>query len=198
MSDVPTETTAVEPLDLRKLAIQTAIGLAAFLFVLLVIGIILHEPLVALGERFVESMGGVGVMLGFLIPDAFTVPLPGDAFSTVGLLGGMTFWEVVAWGSIGSIGGGVIGYGVGRALGHMDWFERFMERRGAEVRDLVRRYGTVALAAAALTPLPYSLACWAAGALEMDFGRFCAVSMLRAVRVAGYLYLIQLGFWTVI
>jgi membrane protein YqaA with SNARE-associated domain len=50
------------------------------------------------------------------------------------------------------------------------------------------------VAVAAITPLPYSIFCWAAGAGRLDFTRFMAVSVpLRIIRVAGYLYLIQLG-----
>ncbi len=194
----PEQANAGATLEVRRLALQTMFGIGGFMVVALAVSVILHEPLIAVGERFVESLGGFGVMLGFIIPDALTVPLPGDAFSLIGLLGGLTFWEVVAWGSAGSIAGGVVGYGIGRGVRHLDWFERFMARRGAEARALVTRYGTLALAAAALTPLPYSLACWSAGALEMPFGHFFVVSLLRIVRVAGYLYLIKLGFWTVL
>jgi uncharacterized membrane protein YdjX (TVP38/TMEM64 family) len=49
------------------------------------------------------------------------------------------------------------------------------------------------VAVAAITPLPYSIFCWAAGAGKLPFRRFLLVSLLRIVRVAGYLYLIQLG-----
>lgn len=198
MTTITPEQDANATLEVRRLALQTMLGIGGFMVVALAVSVALQEPLIEAGKMFVESMGGVGVMLGFAIPDALTVPLPGDAFSLIGLLGGLGFWEVVAWGSLGSILGGVLGYGIGRMVRHLDWFERFMARRGAEARALVRRYGTLALAAAALTPLPYSLACWSAGALEMPFGRFVAVSMLRVVRVAGYLYLIKLGFWSVL
>jgi membrane protein YqaA with SNARE-associated domain len=69
-----------------------------------------------------------------------------------------------------------------------------MASRGAEIHSLVRRYGLIALALATLTPLPYSLACWASGALGVPFFRFCAVSLLRIPRIAIFLWLIQEGF----
>lgn len=197
----PIESTSARPemsIDLRRLVIQTVVGIAAFMVGLIALGMVFHEPLVRVGESFVEVLGGLGVALGMGLPDALTLPIPGDAFSTVALLGGMPFWEVVFWASAGSIAGGIVGYGIGKRLGHMRWFERFMARRGHEVNELVGRYGTVALAAAALTPLPYSLACWASGALAMPFKPFLAVSLLRIVRVIVYVWLIQLGFLTVL
>ena len=63
--------------------------------------------------------------------------------------------------------------------------------------ELVRRYGAYALALTALTPLPYSLGCWACGALKMRFSLFLWVSLLRIPRVAGYLALIYFGLLTV-
>lgn len=59
------------------------------------------------------------------------------------------------------------------------------------------RYGMKAVAVAALTPLPYSIFCWAAGAGRLSFKLFLLVSTLRFVRVVGYLYLIQLGLFSV-
>jgi membrane protein YqaA with SNARE-associated domain len=53
------------------------------------------------------------------------------------------------------------------------------------------------VAIAAITPLPYSLSAWAAGAVHMRFATFFAVSLSRVLRVAGALYLIQLGLLTV-
>ena len=85
------------------------------------------------------------------------------------------------------------GFWIGRRLRTTRLVARVLASRGGRVPGLFARYGTVAVALAALTPLPYSVFCWAAGAARMSFGRFILVSQLRIVRVAGYLYLIQLG-----
>jgi uncharacterized membrane protein YdjX (TVP38/TMEM64 family) len=71
-----------------------------------------------------------------------------------------------------------------------------MARRGREVKLLVERYGVRALLFAALTPLPYSIACWAAGACEVRFRTFFLVSLSRIPRVIFYLWLIEQGFIT--
>ncbi len=169
--------------------------------VMLVIGGILfvfREPLQEFAEVFVRELEGVGVAAGFFIPDAFTIPLPNDAFTVLGLMGGMNFWTVVMWGSIGSISGGSVGWLIGRRLSKTSWFQRIMASKGAEMTALVDKYGTVALLTAALTPLPYSIACWATGAGGMAFQKFLVISSVRVVRVALYLWLIQQGVLAVL
>lgn len=189
----------VEPLNLdaRKLGLQVLGVGVAFTALIVTLGAMLWEPVHALSEGFVEYLGGPGLFMGFFFPDAFSVPLPVDIFTTFGLLGGLSFVEVVAWASAGSLTGGYVGYHVGGWLRRFEWFKRFYGKRAEEMDQLVTRYGAYALAATALTPLPYSLGCWAAGALKMPMSTFVLVSLLRIPRVAGYLTLIHFGLVTV-
>ena len=183
-------------LRLGELALK-AVGALAFLMVLLaVLAYTVHDPLVALAERFVDLIGAPGIALGFFIPDAFTVPIPNDAFSFFGLIGGIPFWTCVQWACVGTLSGGSVGFFLGRQLAHTRPVRRLMARRGREVKLLVERYGIRALLVAALTPLPYSIACWAAGACEMRFRTYFLVSLSRIPRVIFYLWLIEQGFIT--
>jgi membrane protein YqaA with SNARE-associated domain len=50
-----------------------------------------------------------------------------------------------------------------------------------------------ALILAAVTPIPYSIGCMAAGALHMPYVHFAPSRVLRLPRIAFYLYLIELG-----
>lgn len=180
-------------LDYRGLAIRIVVGVLIMMVVLGTIAIVFRVPLELLSRRFVHTLGGPGVTLGFFLPDAFTLPFPNDAFSFFALVGGMPFWQIVAWATVGSLAGGHVSFGLGRWLGHTRRVADFLARRGAEVHGLVRRYGVWALAMAALTPIPYSIGCMAAGAVHMRYAHFLAVSTLRLPRIAFYLWLIQLG-----
>ena len=193
----PKEHPEAMTLNARKLALQVIIVGVAFMVFIVALGAAFWEPLHAMSKGFVTHLGGPGIFLGFFIPDGFSVPMPVDAFTTFGLLGGMGFWEVVFWAASGSLIGGMVGYHVGGWLRRFEWFKRFYGKRAAEMDALVERYGAVALAATALTPLPYSLGCWAAGALKMPMTTFLTVSLLRIPRVAGYLALIHFGLVTV-
>ena len=90
-----------------------------------------------------------------------------------------------------------MGYLIGSRLSHTTWFKRIMDRHGKDAHALVVRYGSTAVAIGALTPLPYFIVCWAAGALDMRYRRFIGWSLLRIPRVAGYLWLVDLGFLSV-
>ena len=191
----PRQTTLEEDeATLREVLIK--IGLTLLVFLSLFAGLVytLKEPLTQFSAMFVEVFGPLGVFLGWFLPDGLTVPMPNDAFLMFGIQGGLGFWQVVSLATAGTLSGGMVGYGIGTRLQHTRWFRRLMSRRGAEIHSLVRRYGLLALALATLTPLPYSLACWASGALEIPFRHFCLVSLLRIPRIIGFLWLIQEGF----
>ncbi len=198
MTEAEQETAQPEvTLDARRLGLQIVVFGLVIMGGIIGFGYLFWEPMHTLSGEFVRQLGGFGIALGFFAPDAFSIPLPVDAFSTFGLLGGMPFGEVVLWGSVGSISGGCVGYHVGGWLRQLRWFARFTAKKGAEMDALVDRYGVTALAVAALTPLPYSLACWACGALRMPFGTFLVVSLLRIPRIAAYLWLLQQGFLSI-
>ena len=200
-SSEPTDASDAEPPPLLgpegRRAIVSAIAALGALFVVgAVLGAWFRQPLAIWSRGFVELAGGPGVALGFLIPDAFTIPIPSDAFSTVGLAGGLPFWHVVAWATTGSVAGGCLGWFIGRRLRQTRRLHRFASGRGAELERLIRRHGAWLIAVAAISPLPYSLSAWVAGASRMPLAVFFAVSLLRVVRVTVPLYLIQLGLLT--
>lgn len=173
--------------------LSSLVAMAALMAVVLAIGSWFREPLLCVSRAFVERGGGPGVAFGYFIPDAFTVPIPNDAFSAIGIAGGLGFWEVVAWATLGSVAGGCTGWLIGRLLRRTRRLTRFLSGRGARLGPLIRRRGAWIVAVAAVTPLPYSVSAWVAGATQMPLPLFMAVSLLRVVRVAASLYLIELG-----
>lgn len=195
MGDASSVEAAPPPtLNVPRLLVTTVLILVILGGLAAAAGFWFREPLEALSASFVQALGGPGVALAYWIPDAFTVPLPSDAVSLMGITGGMTFSEVVAWGTAGSLAGGSTGFFLGRGLARTPWARRKLARRGEELTRLLERYGAVTLAAAALTPLPYSIVCWISAGLGMRFSLFFAVSLLRTVRVAGYLWIVQAGY----
>lgn len=180
-------------LDTRRLIITSVVGIVGLVAVVAAIGYWLREPLLALGTTFVDRFGGIGIAIGFAIPDAFTVPLPNDTFLALGLAGGMSDGPLIAWGTFGSIMGGSLGWALGRLLRRTTWLRRFMTGRGAGLDRALKKHGIKVVAIAAVTPLPYSVSAWAAGSTFMPYRTFVTVSLLRVVRVVTSLYLIHLG-----
>ena len=177
----------------RRLLLGTALAIVGLMVVVAILGYYFRAPLVALSRGFVDNLGEPGIAVGYAIPDAFTVPIPNDTFGMFGIAAGLGFWQVVAWGTSGSIAGGSLGWVIGRWLRKVRLVDRFMSGRGRALQTLVQRYGVWVVGIAAVTPLPYSLSAWAAGAVRMPFFTFVSVSLLRVIRVAGSLYIIHLG-----
>ena len=50
----------------------------------------------------------------------------------------------------------------------------------------VARYGAWAVGIAALTPVPFSVVCWVAGFVRLDFVRFAPMALLRVPRFIIY------------
>lgn len=178
----------------ERALLATLATLCALVAALFMVGAVFHEEVLAGSRSFVQTFGAPGVALGFLIPDATALPLPHDAFLAAGLLGGLSFGTITLWASAGSILGGLLAWGAARALSGSPWFARRSGRKVARARALFERYGEAALAFAAVTPLPYSLVAWASGGLGLPLHRFLLISLLRIVRVAGYLWAIQKGY----
>lgn len=178
----------------RKVLLRLAFGLATVMAVLAIVGTFVKEPVVALSRHYVDALGGVGVALGFFVPDTFPLPIWHDAFLAFGLLGGLPFFEVALWATGGSLAGGSIAYLLGRRLSGSKWYaRRLLTRRWREAHDLIRRWGAWFLAFCAVSPLPYSIGCWSAGVVKMPARMFFLVSLLRFPRVLLYLTLVKLG-----
>lgn len=184
-------------LDARRILVSSALAVAGLVGVIAILGAWFREPLLSTGRWFVDTLGGPGIAVGFLIPDAFTVPIPNDAFLALGRAGNMPTVPLVAWALLGSVCGGSIGWAIGRALRRTRGLARFLTGRGAGLDRALRRHGLWVVAVAAITPLPYSVSAWAAGSTAMPYPAFFAVSLLRLIRILGALYLIDLGLMSV-
>ena len=197
-ADIQASEAPEEELDLGRILKTTIFGIAVLIGAMIVVTYAFRNEILALGKDFVDHLGPVGVALGWFLPDAFTLPIPADAINMLAMTGGMEFWTIVAFSGCGSVVGGSIGFRIGRFVANRRWFKQFMAKRGGEVDRLMRRYGPLALMIAVLTPVPYSIACWGAGALNMRFKTFFLISLLRIPRVAFYLVLIDQGVLQVV
>lgn len=185
------------PEDTKSSNRVARISLVIFALLLIGSGVALwrfQPELRAFAQDMIARTGGWGVALGFFVVDAFSAPIPNDIFSVFGRMGGMPFWEVVAWASAGSISGGCVGWWIGRHwISKNRWLRAWMKAQGGKTVERVRKRGGWFLAVAAITPMPYSLVCWGAGIVNMRFGVVFGVSTLRILRIALYLWLIEQG-----
>ncbi len=187
--------TAMRDFQAGRLLFRGLVGIA-LLFVGAAVALYFAKAeVVAWSEAFVDVAGGPGVMAAWYVLDVIPLPLiPHDVFMGVGYLGGIGFCESVAWCSVGSLCGGFTSWYLSSRLAHKPAVYRLITTgKARRIFDLVRKYGAIALAVGAVSPLPYGMAAWACGATDLRPGTFALVSLLRIPRIAFYLWLFKLG-----
>jgi membrane protein YqaA with SNARE-associated domain len=199
VSDAPTDP-ALAPLSpaeqraLVRLGLQAAALFGAVFLLGAIAATWLRAPLQAAGEGFVAEVGAPGVAVVFLLADLVPVPIPPDLFSVFARLGGVPFWTIVAWGTLGALGGSALAWSIGRLLAHTAWFRRALGHQHERVAGWVRRWGGLALVIVIVSPIPFEVGAWTASALGMPLWRLLLWASLRGFRIAGYLALFQLGW----
>lgn len=177
--------------DLRQLFGRLAVAMVLLVVVAYGLSSVLQEPMQAVSDAFVARFGLAGVFLGVAILDA----IPGTFHEPLLILafdGGVNYGLIVAVAGTASVLAGVIGWGCGRALGRWSVMDRLMLKY--RIGPFMRRYGGWAVAVAAITPFPYAITTWGAGAAEVPLSTLIAGSLVRYIKVALYLGLIASGW----
>ena len=134
-------------------------------------------------------------VLSFMESSFFPIP-PDVLLIAIAISNPKRAFKAALWCSVGSVLGGIFGYYIGAVL--MDSIGNpILQFYGKEdaMADFVKLYeewGTLFLAGAAFSPIPYKVATIASGAANMDLTTFITVSSIgRAARfflVAGLLF----------
>ena len=146
---------------------------------------------------WVQSPSGVWALFFIAVAESSFFPIPPDIFLIVLCISiPPKSFRYAAICAVGSVIGGVIGYGLG--MGFMDTIGmKILELYGLQdkyevVQGLYRQYDAFAVGAAGFTPLPYKLFTITAGAFKINFVTFVLVSALsRSARfflVAAFIY----------
>lgn len=138
----------------------------------------MKEWLISSGGQMLEEYGLWGLLFlafteGFINPIPITPLLP---------IFGVFFPNLLYWGFLlallTNIMGGVLGYFLGRWLGHPVFVKLFGQQRTDKVEAFFLKWGVFGVFIAAFTPIPFKIAVWAAGIFEMPFWRFFFAAVL--------------------
>ncbi len=169
------------------------LGALTVLFALVVVlGITVAEPIGHLADQFIARFGESGLFGLIFLLDAvpFTTHEP---VLFLAYTGGIPFWRVCLLAGTASMLSGGLGWSIGRGLAHWaplrDLFERY------RVAPFLRKYGATAVALAALTPFPYAIVTWGAGASGVRLDQVMVGALFRYPKVVFYLGIIVFG-WT--
>jgi membrane protein YqaA with SNARE-associated domain len=171
---------------------SSVLALGAFLILMLAVGLWLKEPLAALAMQAAERLGRVGLALVVLCTDTITSPVPPDVALVViseSPLHSSAWWFVPLLGAVSAMGGN-LGYLLARRLGESRFVAAMLGRYRERAAARVARFGGIAVALSATTPLPFSVTCWTAGLLRVPWHTVFRASLLRIPRFVVYYALI--------
>jgi membrane protein YqaA with SNARE-associated domain len=149
--------------------LKALLFLAAFLLVVAYLGIHFEEELMLGATLVVERIGFAGLAGILLVTDTLVTPFPPDLLLLVIANSPLAehWWFYVSLLGLVSVAAGMLGWGIGRWLGHLQPVQRLFGGVQEHHREFIRRYGFWAVVLGAITPLPYSVTCWTAGMLGL-------------------------------
>ncbi len=177
-----TDTAPTKPRELGRLLAQVTLGLAALGLFVFVIGRVFGAELDAAGRAFVARFGYVGVALGVFTSDAFTSPIPPQAYVVAALAGKSSPPLTIAIGSAASVAAGGVAYQIGRVFRRVPRLQRALDRTRHKVDELFVRWGPWAIVVSVVSPIPYSALCYLCGMARMPARLFIALLALRVPR----------------
>ena len=121
-------------------------------------------------------------------PDLLVIPMSLDANSEFELLA--IFLVATLFSVIGSLGG----YGIGLYAGRPNIEKIAKSSLSRKLDELIARYGVAGVFIAAVSPIPYKLLAWMAGAGRMEIRTFIAAGIFgRSIRFG--MEVLIVGYW---
>lgn len=144
-------------------------------------------------QRTFEPMGSIGLFILAFMESSF-FPIPPDLFLIAFSIAEPSYALYFAFiCSLGSVMGGVFGYGIGM-VGKKAILEKFFSaKKIIKVHKLYSKYGFWAVFIGGFTPIPYKLFTISAGAFFINFKKFILASTIgRSLRFFSEAILIML------
>ena len=179
------------------MALRLALGVLAFLAVVVLIVRTLRPELEGLGRGFVAHFGLAGMAFGTYIADGFHFPIPPQFYMLLAVGSGTSDGAAFALICAGSLAGGVSGYFVARRLSRVPRLWTWLMRVGGRFRhQLEGRNAYRSAVITSLTPVAFSVQCYVSGLYRLPLRAFAVVLALRIPKLMLYYYLVKLG-WAV-
>lgn len=180
---------------IRENLLKALAGILIIAIAMGVLGFWFDAELTLCTNWVAEHIGFAGLCLIMLITDTLVTPFPPDILLIViakSELAERWYLYVVILGIV-SVCAGMLGWGIGRWLGHIDFVRNRLGQFNGRQSDFIRRYGFWGIVLGATTPLPYSVTCWTAGIIGLRWTTVFAASVLfRIPRLILYYLLISL------
>ncbi len=134
--------------------------------------------------------------LAFLsFTEGFINPIPISPIFASATLMGFPVWSTFGIVLVTNLLGSVVGYFIGKWLGHPVAVKLFGKKRIDKAELYFQKWGEVGVFILAFTFLPFKVAAWSAGIFEMRFWRFLAAATIgRVLHFLAALAAVRLGW----
>jgi membrane protein YqaA with SNARE-associated domain len=171
---------------------QALWGLAGLFAVALAASYFFSDELKSLGGELMGAYGLMGLAIGVIIIDTCTPGFPFETLVYLGIAAGEDWVVLATVAGCASTLAGPIDYGVGRLLDRLIGLSQ--RCAGNPVLSHLKAHGAVWVAVASITPLPYSMMNWLAGALRIPFWHCVLACTLRLPRTYVFSYLLWVSW----
>ncbi len=170
------------------------------IFLLFVLGIALLisfnvDYTKSLIDKYILIYGYYAVFIFGFLADFIMQPIGPELPASLGLIFGLSFYPVFLVVLIASYIGSVASYFVGRIFLSNNVYNFCKKKSRKKHCKTFKKHGKFALLIACLSPVPYVLFCWIAGAFKMKFLDFIIFGLIpRAFRIFIVLSLVGIIF----
>ena len=181
----------VNDLNIRGMVIKTVVALILLFGAAILLGWLAREPIEKVSAFVVNRFGIAGLFVSILCVDS----LPGltnEPLLLLAISGGLGYWPILLSARAGSTLAGVVGWVIGGRLRRFESLNRMIIRYRMDI--FFERYGARAIALAALTPLPFAVTTWAAGASRVKFRTLLLGCWWRVPKTWFYLTVLDYGW----
>jgi membrane protein YqaA with SNARE-associated domain len=171
--------------------LRAILGLVAAIVALVIVATYAREPV----ERFARALVELGGLGGLGLATFLGDPVPGVGFvpaAMLGYAGGVDPVVLFAVISAASFASSLATWGLGRVLRQAPWIPAFLDRW--RIGPMLRRRGAMAVAVAAVSPVPWGVAALGAGASDVAFGPFALGAAARPLKIAVTIAALVLGW----
>jgi membrane protein YqaA with SNARE-associated domain len=176
----------------RRNLVLAGTTLAVLVGLVGLVGVRFEKELYEVTQAVYDTVGIPGLAAILFLSDSVITPIPPDVLLVIVAKSDLRqSWVIVLLGmGVLSTVAGNTAWALGGRLGDVGLLRRVFGRLRERNEKLVARYGAIGVALGALTPIPFSVTCWAAGLLRLPARSVFWPTLLRIPRFFFYYWLI--------
>jgi len=130
------------------------------------------DGLLEIVKNIIHSYGYLGIFV-LTTFDQFILPIPSDVFIAIGNASGLRFAMIMLMVFPATLIGDVIGYYLGKKLGHPVMLWLFGQKRIDHAEHTIKKWGLWGIVIAGyVAPFPFKIITWSAGIFEFPLSKF--------------------------